>query len=273
MKYSSIIFLSIITLTLSSCFEDRIDLDLNSGDNQKLAVEAWLTNADADQYVILTLTSDYLDSLSINHVDNAIVQLSYDGNTEVLEYQGDGKYSFPGWRAESGVTYTLDIDYLDESYTSTSTMRPMPTLENIRAELSEDYNEEGDSIPFHDILFDFQEIPGEGDGYYAVDYKASRKDSTRLSDGDFTNDDFLDGLYFADVTVTEVDDYYLGDTIILEAYNIGIEASDYLQDVFNEVFRGGPFDPPPVNVRSNISNGALGYFITSSTQKEMIVIK
>lgn len=266
------IFFLVLLLSLSSCFREEIELDLNSGDNQKLAVFAWIDDGDTDQEIVLSLTSDYFDSLSINYVTTALVQITANNETLEWPHQGKGVYSLPGWRATAGLEYALSITYEGQTYESSSFMDAMPVLENIKALVSENYEEEEDSLVYYDVFFDFEDTPGEGDGYYGIDYKKGTTDGDTLFNGGFTNDEFVDGIKFTEITLSDDEEFYLGDTVIVEAYSIGIDASNYLQDVINEVFRGGIFDPPPVNVRSNISNGALGYFIASGIQREEVIV-
>ena len=269
MKYTKIIIGSIACLILSGCFKERVDLELNQGENVKLAVEAWISNLDERQSITLSLTADYLDEYKPNFVDDATVSISYDGQEINLTSQGLGVYAMPeNWRAETGKNYTLDINYNGTEYTSTSFMRPMPKLENIRSV----FYEERDDVDYYDVFFSFQETEGEGDGYFAVDYLKEIPEWD-MTTGGFTNDQFGDGVYFTDVTVTN-DGYEIGDVVILETHSIGIEASDFLLDIINEVYREGLFDPPPVNIRSNISNGAVGYFITSGAERfETVIIE
>jgi len=259
-----------MTFCLTSCFKERIELDLNDQENQKLVVEAWINNLDEQQEIILSLTSNYFDSFEPTYVDDAIVTLSYTTEEYTLQPIGSGVYTMPeNWRAEESTTYTLDIDYNNTLYTSTSVMRIMPDAYNIR---QVQYNDITDSIALYDIYFDFVENPGEGDGYYGIDYKKGSADGDTLTNGEYINDDFIDGIEFKDATVTD-EGYEIGDTVVLELYSIGIEATNFLLDIETEVFREGIFAPPPVNVRSNISNGAVGYFITSGAQRYELMIE
>jgi len=269
MKHISIPLLIIICFSLSSCFRDRIDLELNKNDNVRLAVEAWISDLDERQSVLLSLTSDFLGNFEPRFIDDAKVTLSYDAELIELVFIGNGEYAAPeNWRALTDKEYMLDIEYENDHYISSSFMSAMPELENIRSE----FYETRDSIDYYDVFFGFQETPGIGDGYYGVDYRKGTSDGDTLIIGGFTNDDFGDGVFYSDITVTN-EGYEIGDTIILDVFSIGAEASNYLQDVINEVFREGVFDPPPVNPRSNISNGALGYFITSGAGRYEYVVK
>jgi len=269
MKCIKIIIWTFTTLSFVGCFQEPIDLDLNQGDNEKLVVEAWISNLDEQQKVTLSLTADYLDSLEVNYVNDAEVFLTYNQETLTLSPQGQGEYTLPmDWVAETDIDYTLEVVYQDESYVASSFMKEMPELEEIRAE----FFERRDSIDYYDVFFGFQETEGEGDGYYGIDYLKGTMVGDTLTNGGFTSDEFSDGIYFSDVTLTN-DGYEIGDTVILEAYSIGKEASDFLLDIISEVFREGLFDAPPVNVRSNFTNGALGYFIASGGRQYEIVIE
>ena len=257
-----------IASIFTGCFRERIELDLNQGDNVRLAVEAWITDLDEVQKVTLSNSSDYFDSFEQTAVIDAEVTLSYDNQIIMMTHTINGVYEAPSdWRAESGKEYTLTINHNGEEYRATSFMKDMPAIENPYADI---YSIEDDTV-YYDIYFSFQETEGEGDGYFAVDYK--KEDSNwNLTSGGFTNDEFIDGLYFEDISVTR-ESYFLGDTVTLETYSIGIEASNFLLDIQSEVFREGLFDPPPVNIRSNFSNDALGYFIASGAERVEVIVE
>jgi len=260
------------SIILQGCFMERIDLELNEN-NKKLVINAWLTNLDEPQSVNLSYTTDYLDPVTKDYVDNANISISDGNNEATLSYSQNGDYMLPSeWRAEAGKTYTITVDLADQTYSATSTIRPMPMIENVFADISDDYDEESEEEePFYSVYFSFRDTEGEGDGYYGVIYNKGSLDGDTIFNGDFVNDEFIDGSYFEDVDLTS-SLHYEGDTVIVELHSIGIETSNYLNDIQEEVFRGGLFDSPPVNVRSNFSNGALGYFITSGAQKIEIVI-
>ena len=57
-------------------------------------------------------------------------------------------------------------------------------------------------------------------------------------------------------------------------YSITREAFVYYNDLFNLINNdGGMFSPPPANPRSNVINGALGYFQASAIEMETIIIE
>lgn len=263
-----IIYIAVLASVISTgCFKEPIELDLSSS-TQRLVVDAWITDLPNEQAIYLSLTSDYFDSFEPTYIDDAIVTLSNRFESVDLIFQEKGKYTLPSnWEAMINEDYELEINYGSVIYQSSAKMNVMPEIENVRVEVFEE-----DSLELYDVYFDFWENEGEGDGYYGVDYLKGTTNGDTLFNGDFTNDDFLDGLYFQDVTVTN-EGHELGDTVVLELYSIGKDAADYLQAIGNEVFRQGLFDPAPVNVPSNISNDALGYFIIGGAQKIEVVVQ
>lgn len=272
-KYIKNISLALIGIfILSSCFKERIELDLNEGNNKKNVITAWITDLDEPQSVLLNYSSDYFDSLSIEYINDAKVSLIDEGVEYDLAFSKDGKYNMPvDWRGAEGSTYTLIVRHDEMEYTATNTMRIMPKIENIYTEYSEEKFEE-DSVDTYDIYFSFDEEDGEGDGYFGIDFLKGTKGGDTLVNGGFIDDEFIDGEYFDDISLTE-SIYAIGDTAILEVHSIGRDASRFLQDIIDETFRDGLFDPTPVNVRSNFSNGAVGYFITSCSSRIEVVIE
>jgi len=270
------IIASIILLVTSSCFTERIDLDLNA-ENEKLVVTGWITDLEEPQFITLSLTTNYLGEQSINHVSDAEVTISDETNSYSLSENEAGTYYLPEeWSAKVGDMYTLEVNYLGELYTASHLMRPCPEIEDYTYELfdsfsDEDVQKEEDS---YETVFSIQELTGEGDGYYAVDYTKGSLSGDSLINGSYFNDDFIEGWFVEDLRVSYVDRLHcVGDSVVIELYSIGQEAVEYLNGIESEVFRGSPFDPPPANVNTNISNGAVGYFMASGAKKVELLIE
>lgn len=262
----------IIALIYTSCFEDPIELDLNQ-DNTKLVVEAWISDLNKPQYIKLSYTANYIGSDSYLYEDNAEVTLSdQSGHSYSLQPQGEGKYFLPAdWITVYGDTYELICTVDGISYQAKHLLRQSPEIEELY--IDPIFNDQ-DSLMGFESVFSFQEIPGLGDAYYVVDYERGTTNGDTLLNGGYADDEFFDGEYIEDIRVTEEDYLYeQGDTIIVELYSLGEETAQFLLDVELEVFRGGPFDPPPANVRTNFSGGAIGYFIMSGADQQMIVVK
>lgn len=268
-KNNSIVLIVAICLTvLSGCFYERIDLDLNSQENKKVVIIGWLNDLDDSQSIRISYSQDYFDN-GREFIDDATATLSSDIETLELANIGNGEYVLPKeWKGIVGTEYTLSVEHQDEYYMAVSLLREMPILEEIRSEY---YFDQLDSIGYYQVFFGFQETPGEGDGYFAIDFVKGSNQKNIIRTGAWTDDEFADGTYYADITVTQ-NYHQLGDTVILETHSIGKKATEYFESITSEIFKDGLLDPAPVNVTDNFSNGAVGYFITSGKRTNEIII-
>ncbi len=269
----------LLALSVSSCFKERIELDLNQ-ENQKIVITSWITDLDEPQFVTVGKTVNYLGSEGKEFVSGAIVKLTNSTDVYFLEEEEEGKYFLPSnWIAILGDTYTLSVAVEEVEYVASHLMRPCPVIEEAGFLIYErnpweEEEETMDSIYVYGTTFGFQETAGGDDAYYAIDFLKGTMAGDSMRNGGFANDDFVDEEYFADIELSEFDRLYaLGDTAIVELYSIGDETANYLSDIESEVFRGSPFDPPPANVRTNFTGGAVGYFIASGAQQVEVVIE
>ncbi len=269
-----IIAFLLISTTMTSCFYDRIELDYNQNENKKVIITGWITDLDEPQFITIQNTVNYLGENAPDPISEASVTLSDSQQGYELSHRSDGKYYLPdNWVAVVGDTYTLEVDLDGLTYTATHKMRTCPSIENFYAQEIED-STLTDSIHVFETIFSFQEIPGEGDAYYGIDYVAGSIDKDTLFNGLYTNDDFVDGEYFEDIEISDYDRLFKeGDEVVLDLFSIGYETSEYLLDVQTEIFKGSPFDTPPANVRTNFTGGALGYFIASGAKRETLIIQ
>ena len=273
------LFYIIILFSLTSCFKDRIEIDLNQ-ENQKIVITAWITDLDEPQFVTVGKTVNYLGPVSQEFVSGATVKLSNSTDEFFLSEVEVGRYYLPGdWTAELGDTYTLNVLIDDKEYVASHLMRACPELKNVdflEYDLDDVDEEEVtlDSFHIYGTTFDFQDVIGDDDAYYAIDYLKGTMAGDSMRNGAFANDDFVDGEYFGEIELSEYDRLYAeGDTAVVELFSIGDESANYLLDIESEIFRGGPFDAPPANVRTNFTGGAVGYFIISGAQVAEVIIE
>lgn len=259
---------------MTSCFEERIELDYNQGKNKKVIISGWITDLEEPQYIVIENTVNYLGENQPDPITNAYVTISDAQQDYELVHKNDGKYFLPDdWQAVIGDNYKLVVEHDGSTYTSSHKMRACPEIENLFAREVDDISTT-DSIHIYETIFSFQEIAGEGDAYYGIDYIQGSTDKDTLFNGQFTSDEFVDGEYYEDLEISDIDRLFKqGDVVVLDIFSIGIETSEYLLDIETEVFRGDIFDPPPVNVRTNISGGAIGYFIASGTDRQTYIVQ
>lgn len=269
----NIIIMLTTLLTFTSCFKERIELDNNTDENKKIVITGWITPLDEPQFIEISQTVNYLGSFTPDRVSGAIVTIEDAITTYDLEEREAGFYYLPeDWTARVGDDYKLRVEVNNKTYTSVHKMRPCPEIENPGFEISEDYEEDDEDLIF-DSMFSFQDFEGEGDGYYAATYPKGTMFGDSLIYGESTDDSFVDGQYFKDITLSTGVYYTIGDTAIIDFFSIGLESSDYLQEIENEIFRGSLFDAPPANVRTNIEGGAIGYFIASDARRAQFVLE
>ncbi len=276
-SFKHIILVALGAVLLSSCTE-RIDLELNEGENKRLVVEGWFTNALKEHEVKLTLSTSYLYNQPAPSATGAIVKISdEDGNEWNLDETSPGLYKTPEVAGVTGKWYTLDIDYEDENYTATSYMRPIAPVDSLNVRVLDpliEYGFPGD--PYYSVRIWTQELEGQGDYYMWQTYVNGFGVRDTLSELTFVDDGLYDGIYIEDVEIDYLDigtEANVGDTVRIEQYNIGLEAYEVFIGIMNETqWNGGLFDAPPANVKTNISNGGLGYWGAAGVSEGTAVI-
>ncbi len=270
-KHSSItIFFLLPMILLSNCTE-RIDLELNEEENVRLVVEAWLTTERKEHTVRLTTTSSYFENQHPPPVLGAKVQISDGTNVfELEEFRWDGTYkTAEDVQGQVGKTYTLSIEYEGEVYMATSTIHRVPKIDSLGYMNVYEYDDE--EYDKHHLTLYVQEPKGIGDFYV---FKTHVNNQARsLARALLISDEFIDGNYMNGVELKNVG-FTIGDEVRLEMLSISEEAHDFLRSILLETeWQNGLFDGPPANVKGNISNGAMGMFITSATSRYTIKIE
>ncbi|MGB1241966.1 MAG: DUF4249 domain-containing protein [Chitinophagales bacterium] len=275
MKYLKIFsFILMSYLLVTSCTEE-IPLDLNNQEFQRLVVEGWFTNRAEAQTVELTLTSDYFANEEAPRAKGAKVSVTDGTQTFNLTETSDGIYQTASdVKGEIGKTYTLQIEYEGENYEASSTMNRIVEIDSLQYVMDEDFAEdEPEETDIYYLLMYVQEPPGKGDFYMWKTFVNEVDKTDTLYNAWFDRDDFVDGNY---INGLEMDNVYfgMGDTVRFEMRGIPEETLDFFEAVMLEtVWRGGPFDGPPANVSSNISNGGVGHFSAASVVDKTIVIE
>jgi len=267
MKTIKLILLFVIVLFLLESCTERIELELNEGDNLKLVVDAWITNEAGPHKVTLSRTTSYFENEAAPRVSGAEVRIEQGNETIVLEESEKGEYLTPvEFKGEVGKTYQLKIEVEGELYESSATLSRVPKIDS----LGYRYYDEDD---FYSVLLYTKEPMGVGDFYLFRSYKNGSLTADTLRNADFVSDEFVDG---SDIPGVEVgyEDLEIGDMAILEMLSISEEAHDFFLAIMLETdYRGGPFDTPPANIPSTISNGAFGFFNASAIERDSVLIE
>lgn len=264
----TLIVLLAISTMLWNCTE-RIEINLDST-YTRLVVEGNVTSDTMTHWIRLSETSDYFHNQVAPAVTGARVSVD-DGVSVHLLTESD---TLPGWYFTSpdyhgipGRTYTLRIGNVDidkdgepEDYSAASTMNPVNSLDSIK-------------IEWFDTFFTGYQVriwawDSPQPDWYA--FKV-RKNGILLTDtlyemivqsDEFFNGNYTYGIPSQFLSTDKPDEVVeVGDTITFEINGITEEYYNYVIEAQSQVFPQTPlFSGPPANIRTNIDNGAIGFF-------------
>ena len=279
-----IFYIIFFIFIISGCSEN-IDLALNSMDTRMLVVEGQITSDTTSQWIRLSYTSDYYDTLEYN-VSDANVMVS-DG-TDTCFYTEDsnvaGLYKTTSdYFGIPGKTYKLTISGIDsdndgemETYTSESTMPDIAVVDSIHLSLEHKFY-----IDVLQISYYAQDSPEEDDAYMFRVYKNNVLLTDSLSEWRTTDDELFNGERLEDEPVIylnqEIDEYKVkdGDLYTLETSHIPYDYYLFIEDAQEEYQGSNPFSGNPANISSNISgpHEACGFFVAYSSYRNEKIYK
>lgn len=268
----------LIFLALTAC-EKTVYLDLNQND-PKIIIEGQVTNKPGYQYVKISRSVGFYDTGQSPRVEDAIVFVSDDAGNEVeFVHNPGGRADSAGFylplnqfQGEIGRTYKLRATVDGELYEAEDKMFPVTTIDSLAYRVNDDEAEDPkDANKFYEVLIYALEPQGTTDYYL---FKFYRNDSLKV----YNDTD----IYYADDEVLgeQIDGvpspiyYEPGDTARVEAYSLSRNGFVFYNDLQALLISdGGLFSQPPSNSRTNLTNGALGYFQASAMDMKAIIIK
>ncbi|MEO7992269.1 MAG: DUF4249 domain-containing protein [Chryseolinea sp.] len=274
----NLIILISLAAIFSSC-EKTVDLDLRQSES-KIVIEGQVTNHPGYQYVRVTRTAGFYDDGATPRVTNANVSVKDDlGNEFLFNHNPGGSADSTGYylpdvafEGEIGRTYTLTVEVDGEIYTAQDKLFSVSGIDSLSYRINPDEQEDPkDDNKFYEVLL-YAKEPQDEENYYL--FKFFRNDSLKvynLTDIYFADDKVLgeaiDGLgspvYFAP-----------NDKARIEMYSISRAGYIYYVDLQNLLNNdGGLFSQPPSNSRTNLSNGAYGFFQASEVDVKTILIE
>jgi hypothetical protein len=274
-KKISLISLAFMALLLSSC-QEEIDLELNDSFT-RLVVEGNITTDSAQQKIMLSTSSSYFSNEKAPIVSGAQIQV-FDGNQSypyVEDPNNPGTYySQQILKGNPGTRYELKIDNVDlgegenASYTATETMKVPMIVDSIYAIPTEFFGIQGYRV------FGFaQEPPTVGDFYMWRYYVNGKLVTDTLSKLTFGSDELLNGNYVQNLELGFFDEGLPGDTLTVETNTITEGYYNFIISfIIETIFSGGGFSGPPANIKTNLDNGAVGYFNTEARSSISIVL-
>jgi len=277
MKIVRIIIVSAILFSLFGQCTERIDVKVDST-YTRLVVEGYVSTDTMSHFVKLTTTRDYFYNNPSPGVPNAIVRID-DGETITeLKESADqpGKYlTDPDFYGEPGKTYTLMISNVDvdgdgilEEYIASSILNPVNEIDSIALE-----HIGSNHFSVYQVLVYAWDSP-EKDYYAFKVHKNNKLMTDTLYELIVQDDEFFNGNYTYGIPSQFFDQYkeeeviHNGDTITFEINGITEEYYNYVTEALSEIYTQTPlFSGPPANISTNVSNGAVGFFVAYSVNR------
>jgi len=283
LTYRHPVFLFMALLFASACTE-RIDIQLDST-YRRLVVDGAVTSDSIKHRVFLSLSSDYFSNNPAASLGNALVELFYED--QALRFPESsllpGCYESPeAFRGVPGTTYTLvisqiDVDGngIDERYQAVSTMPGGSEIESVELKYFSAPVLSGHTV----FLYAYNPVnQRDWFGFKLVKNGDVLTDS--LTKYTVLSDDLFDTGYFPGLPVGFLNDdnpreaVHAGDTITLEMDCIEQAYYNFVTEAQLEIAGNFPlFSGPPANVRSNLDNGAQGFFAAYSIERFSLIVK
>lgn len=272
------IHLLLSLIILSACEKDYI-LDTDQSE-PKIVIEGLLTNMEDNHYVKVSWSAPFYASGKTPRITDATVTVSDDaGNVFEFVHNPNNNPDSNGYYLPAekfagviGRIYSLSVLTNETEYTAADELFRVTSIDSLTQEI--DFEEEEDPEiegKYYEVLV-YAKEPQETKDYYLFDF--------------YRNDSLLvyepDEIYFSDDVALgeEIDGvhsplyYGIGDKAKVVTSSLSragyIFFSD-LQSLLNN--DGGMYSPPPANCRTNLTNGALGFFRVSAVSIEEIIIE
>jgi hypothetical protein len=272
------VFIFAILLSLSAC-EETVVLNLDQS-TPTVVIEAQVTNRSGFQYVRLSRSTGFYATGEPPAIVSATVSVNDDlGNTFAFTHNPGAKADSAGYYlpvdpflGEVGRLYKLHVVVDGETYEAEDRLMPVTSIDSLGSRVNTDEQEDPrDFGKFYEVLF-YAKEPQNTTDYYL--FKFYRNDSLTFY--------FDSDIYFADdeVLAEDIDGvpspvfYALGDLARVEMYSLTRDGFLFYQDLQSLMNNdGGMFAQPPANSRTNLTNGALGFFQVSSMEAQELEIK
>lgn len=279
-----------ISLFLSFAFyscETVIDANLDTGPVQ-LSVDGTLTDQPGPQTIRLTQTAAYFNNGVAPVASGATVTVTDNAGRKFAftDPDNDGYYVWKPTPNDTlgrvGQTYQLAITYQGDTYTATSRLNRVPTVDSIifrKEKVNPLSTTEG-----YQAEFFARDFPGATD-YYRVRYYRNGavankpRDIITLKDASFPGSADTDGLVFIRPFRQAVNPdslYALNDSVKVELQSLTPEAFEFWQQLGQQITNGGLFATPPANVPTNVINmnasgrKATGFFLATAVRSRVV---
>ena len=272
----------LLSLLAAACTE-KINVKLDTT-YTRVVVDGNVQSDTGVYAVSLTKSSDYFSNEPAPRIVNATVTVADGVNTYTLHeslpgisgiYQTDR-----GFAGKIGNTYTLHVALHDPvagvtSVEASSAIPSVPHIDSVSAEFDATAGTEG-----RWIIKVWAQDPANETNYYLFNLYRNRQLITdTITKKVISDDKFYNGSYMNGVPVMRLNNAHTwstihpGDTITLQMSGITKEYYNFIMEVDRSGFNIPFFTGPPANIKSNVSNGGVGFFAAYSNSFATAVVK
>jgi hypothetical protein len=274
-----IVITSIITILVVAGCEKEYLLSTNpAGPN--VVIQGLVTNQPGYHYVKLTRSAGFYDSGNTPRIIDATVSVEDDlGNvTEFAHNPGNnpdstGYYKpVTAFAGEIGRTYRLSVMADGQLFEAEDTMYPVTSIDSLTYGIDEEEQEDPEHPGRYFEVLIYTREPQETKDYYLFNFY--RNDSLTIDNP--TDIYFTDDVVLSESIngITAPIYYSKGDKAAIEAFSLSRNAFVFYNDLSILLNNdGGMYSPPPANCRTNLTNGALGFFQTSAVTAMDIAVE
>lgn len=268
----SFIKIFLLVILVSSC-DEPTELDLRQTP-PKIVIEGLLTNKPGYQAVKVSTSTRFYGSGQTPRVEDALVKVTDDSGNEFLFVHNPSNHSDSAgiyvpqipFQGQIGRTYTLAVEVDGEQYEASDKLMSVIPVDSLAFRINEDQQEDpNEPGKIYELLL-FAREPQDEENYYL--FKYYRNDSLILYNP--TDIYFSDDIVLAEKIDGVPSPVYYGpnDTARIEVYSLTRNGFIFYNDLTTVLSNdgGGMFGPIPAPPRSNLSNGALGFFQVSAVQ-------
>ena len=275
-KISLLATLAVLTWNCTERISVKVDSTYT-----RLVVEGYVTTDTTTHWVRLSTTSDYFHNQTSPAVSGAEVVITDDEQSFLLEESEEqpGLYlTAPDFHGIPGKTYSLNVSNVDinndgvmDAFTAQSVMNPVNPIDSIQLEYLDSF------VKGYQVRVYAWDSP-EKDFYSFKVLKNGVLLTDTLYEMLVQDDEFFNGNYTNGIPSQFLQDekpdekVEPGDTVTFEINGITEEYYHYVIEAQSQIFPQTPlFSGPPANIRTNITNDAIGFFTAYSVSRSSTI--
>ena len=266
------------TIVFTAC-EKTVVLDTDQAPS-KIVIEGLITNQPGYQYVKISRSVSFYEKGKTPRVTDAVVQVEDDlGSIVDFIHNPNGHEDSVGYykpsdlfAGEIGRIYKLTVQVSGQLFEAEDKMLPVTTMDSLTYQVNDDeFDDPETEGKFYEVMM-YAKEPQDTKDYYLFHFFRNDSLITDAPSAIYYSDDVALGEEINGIPSPVF--YGEGDTARVEMYSLSRRGFVFYNDLFNILNNdGGMYSPPPANSRTNLSNGAVGFFQVSAVDIKGIKIE